>query len=146
MILFDIIFCHQIQSFHLHVLHKFQLGIKMARSKQFLKKRDRLNTILGSDTGLEKWKSRQATNKEWINITDNWINQRNQKANNKYLWWMMKFKQIIWRFQINLQIYNEIHEICGFTQGFNRKSIDLSTKNHGFQFYERKMKVQFKCN
>ena len=55
---------------------------------------------------------------------------------------MMKFKQIIWRFQINLQIYNEIHEIRGFTQGFNRKSIDLPTKNHGFQFYERKIKVQ----
>ena len=42
------------------------------------------------------------------------------------------------KFQINLQIYNEIHEIHGFTQGFNRKSIDLSTKNHGFQFYEKR--------
>ena len=34
----------------------------------------------------------------------------------------------------NLQIYNDIHEICGFTLGFNRKSIDLSTKNRRFQF------------
>ena len=47
---------------------------------------------------------------------------------------------------MKLQIYNEIHEICGFTQGFNRKYIDLSTKNRGFQFYEKKMKVQFRCN
>ena len=51
---------------------------------------------------------------------------------------MMKLIQIIWKIQINLQIYNEIHEICGFIQGFNRKSIDLPTKNRGFQFYERK--------
>ena len=47
------------------------------------------------------------------------------------------------KFQINLWIYNEIHEIHGFTQGFNRKSIDLPSKNCGFQFYERKMKVLF---
>ena len=37
----------------------------------------------------------KTNNKEWINIVDHWINQRNQKVNNKYLWWMMKFKQII---------------------------------------------------
>ena len=102
---------------------------------------DRLNTILGSDTGLEKWKSRQTTKSELILLTIG----STKKTNNKYLWWMIKFKQIIWRFQINLQIYNEIHEIRGFTQGFNRKSIDLSTKNFGFQFMS-KMKVQFRCN
>ena len=38
------------------------------------------------------------------------------------------------KIQINLWIYNEIHEIHGFTQGFNKKSIDLPTKNCGFQF------------
>ena len=47
---------------------------------------------------------------------------------------MMKLIQIIRIFQINLWIYNEIHEIHGFIQGFNRKSIDLPTKNCGFQF------------
>ena len=46
---------------------------------------------------------------------------------------MMNLVEIIWEFQINLWIYNEIHEICGFTQGFNRKSIDLPAKSHGFQ-------------
>ena len=33
-----------------------------------------------------------------------------------------------------MQIYNEIHEIHEFTQGFNRKSIDLPTKNADFNF------------
>ena len=42
------------------------------------------------------------------------------------------------KFQINLRIYNKIHEICGFTLGFNRKSIDLPTKNCGFQFMREK--------
>ena len=41
-------------------------------------------------------------------------------------------------FQINLRIYNEIHEICGFNQGFNRKSVDLPTKNRGFQFMRKR--------
>ena len=47
---------------------------------------------------------------------------------------------------MKLWIYNEIHDIRGLTQGFNKKSIDLSTKNRGFQFMRKMMKVQFRCN
>ena len=35
-------------------------------------------------------------------------------------------------------IYNEIHEICGFTQGFNRKSIIYPQKVADFNFYRKR--------
>ena len=51
---------------------------------------------------------------------------------------MMKLVTDHLKISDNLWIYNEIHEIHGFIQGFNRKSIDLPTKSRGFQFYGKR--------